>query len=162
MRAVHKDCDRARQWASADLDAELSAFERILLEGHLSACPSCREFSAGISATTTVLRVAPHEPLERPVEITRRRRRLSLRLAPAAAAMAIAAVGLGSILASSQFQSGSVGSASLGSEAANAVAIPDTMDLRTAQVFQRNAAVKARLASRTIGSLAGGPVVLER
>ena len=58
--------------------------------------------------------------------------------------------------------SGSVGSASLQSEAANAVAIPDTMDLRTAQVFQRSAAVKARLASRTIGSLAGGPVVLER
>jgi predicted anti-sigma-YlaC factor YlaD len=162
VRAVHKDCDRACQWASADLDAELSAFERVLLEGHLSACPSCREFSAGIDASTTMLRAAPHEPLERAVEITRRRRRLSLRLAPAAAAMAIAAVGLGSILASSQFQSGSVGRASLSTEQANAVAIPDTMDLRTAQVFQRNAAVKARLASRTVGSLAGGPVVLER
>ena len=162
MRVVHKDCDRARQWASADLDTELSAFERVVLEGHLSTCPSCREFSAGIAATTNVLRAAPHEPLERSVEITRRRRRLSLRLAPAAAAMAIAAVGLGSILASSQFRSGSVGSASLQSEAAIAVAIPDTMDLRTAHVFQRNAAVKARLASRTIGSLAGGPVVLER
>ena len=162
MRVVHKDCDRARQWASAGLDAELSAFERVLLEGHLSTCASCREFNAGIDATTAVLRAAPHEMIERPVEITRRRRRLSLRLAPAAAAMAIAAVGLGSILASSQFQSGSVGTASLQSEAANAVAIPDTMNLRTAHVFQRNAAVKARVASRTLGSLAGGPVVLER
>src|SRR2546430_1190160 len=159
---MHKDCDRARQWASADLDTELSAFGGVVLEGHFRTGRWCGEFGAGIAATTNVVRAAPHEPLERSVEITRRRRRLSLRLAPAAAAMAIAAVGLGSILASSQFRSGSVGSASLQSEAAIAVAVPDTMDLRTAHVFQRNAAVKARLASRTIGSLAGGPVVLER
>ena len=76
--------------------------------------------------------------------------------------MAIAAVGLGSILASSQFRSGSVGSAPLQNEAAAAVAIPDTLDLRTAQVFQRDAIVKARVATASLSSLRGGPVVLER
>ena len=162
MRVVHKDCDRARQWASAGLDAELSAFERVLLEGHLSACPSCREFSAGIDATTAMLRAAPHETLERPVEVIRRRRRLSMRLAPAAAAMAIAAVGLGSILASSQFRSGSVGSAPLQSEAAAAVPTPDTLDLRIAHVLQHSPVTRALTASRTTRTLAGGPVVLER
>lgn len=159
---MHADCDRARQWASADVDAELSAFERVLLEGHLSGCPSCREFRAGIAGVTSALRAAPHETLERPVEITRRRRRVSLRLAPAAAAMAIAAVGLGSILASSQFRSGSVGSAPLQNEAAAAVATPDTMDLRTAQVLRRSVITRALAASRTVSSVRGGPVVLER
>ena len=161
MRAVHADCERARQWASVDADGELSAFERVALEGHLADCPSCREFRAGIAGLTHALRVAPHEPLERPVEIARRRRRVSLRLAPAAAAMAIAAVSLGSILASSQFRSGSVGSASLQSEAASAT-VPDTMDLRTAAVFQRDAAMRALLAPRSAISLRGGPVVRDR
>ena len=162
MRAVHANCDRVRGWVSAELDAELSPFERALLEGHLSSCPSCREFQAGITGITRALRAAPHERLERTVEVARRRRRVSLRLAPAAAAMAIAAVGLGSILASSQFRSGSVGSAPLQNEAAAAVAIPDTLDLRTAQVVQRDAIAKARVATASLSSLRGGPVVLER
>lgn len=100
--------------------------------------------------------------MARPVEVARRRRRMTLRLAPAAAAMAIAAVGLGSILASSQFRSSSVGRAPLQSEAAGAVVLPDTMDLRTAQVLRRSAITKALLASRTSSSVSGGPVVLER
>lgn len=162
MKAVHADCERARQWASTDVDGELSAFEQVVLESHLADCPSCREFRAGISGLAHALRVAPHERLERPVEIARRRRRLGLRLAPAAAAMAIAAVGLGSILASSQLRSGSVGRASLQSEAASASAFPDTMDLRTAEVFKRGAAMRALLEPRSPISLRGGPVLRDR
>ena len=162
MRAVHADCDRVREWASADLDAELSTFERALLEGHLSSCPSCREFRAGITGITRALRAAPHERLERPVEIARRRRRVSLRLAPAAAAMAIAAVGLGSILASSQFRSGSVGSAPFQSEAAAAVPTPDAINLRIVQVLRRSPVTKSAVAAKADSSLRGGPVVLER
>jgi predicted anti-sigma-YlaC factor YlaD len=32
---MHGHCERARQWASADVDGELSTFERALLEDHL-------------------------------------------------------------------------------------------------------------------------------
>ena len=39
------ECERARQWASTEIDGELSSFERVLLHAHLDACPSCSEFS---------------------------------------------------------------------------------------------------------------------
>jgi anti-sigma factor RsiW len=94
-------CERARQWASAAVDGELSTFERALLEDHLERCLSCREFSRDVNGLTSALRAAPREPFEG-VVIGRVRRQVRLRLAPAAAAMAIAAVGLGSVLASTQ------------------------------------------------------------
>ena len=43
------ECERARQWASTELDGELSSFERVLLHAHLDACPSCSEFSGTIA-----------------------------------------------------------------------------------------------------------------
>src|ERR1700750_2030464 len=92
------ECDRARQWASTEVDGELSSFERVLLHAHLDACPSCREFSGTITGLTKALREARLEQLESPIVIGRPRRRARLRLAPAAAAMAGAAVGLGSLL----------------------------------------------------------------
>ena len=87
-------CERSRQWASAAVDGELSTFERALLEDHLERCGSCREFSRDVNGLT-------REPFEG-VVIGRVRRQVRLRLAPAAAAMAIAAVGLGSVVASTQ------------------------------------------------------------
>jgi hypothetical protein len=51
---------------------------------------------------TTALRAAPLQQFDG-VVIGRIRRQVRLRLAPAAAAMAIAAVGLGSLVASTQF-----------------------------------------------------------
>src|SRR5437763_15494921 len=95
------ECDRARQWASTEVDGELSSFERVLLHAHLDACPSCREFSGTITGLTATLREARLEQLERPIVIGRLRRRARLRLAPAVAAMAVAAGGLGSFLAAS-------------------------------------------------------------
>jgi anti-sigma factor RsiW len=94
-------CDRARQWASAAVDGELSTFERALLDAHLERCASCSEFSRDVQGLTNTLRAAPYEPFEG-VVIGRVRRQVRLRLAPAAVAMAIAAVGLGSVLASTQ------------------------------------------------------------
>jgi anti-sigma factor RsiW len=98
---MHGHCERARQWASAAVDGELSTFERALLEDHLGGCSACREFSRDVNGLTSALRAAPREPFEG-VVIGHVRRQVHLRLAPAAAAMAIAAVGLGSVLASTQ------------------------------------------------------------
>src|SRR6266508_3465655 len=92
VRAVYGDCDRARRWASAELDGELSEFERVLLEGHIAGCAPCGEFRAAIVGATAAIRAALPESFEGVGEI-RRRRRMRLRLAPAVAAMAVAAVG---------------------------------------------------------------------
>ena len=101
MRTVHGDCERVRQWVSAELDGELSDFERVLITGHVAGCTPCAAFQAEAAGIVHKLRSVPLEPFERRIETTRKRR-LSLRLAPAVAAMAVSAVGLGSLLASSQ------------------------------------------------------------
>jgi predicted anti-sigma-YlaC factor YlaD len=94
-------CDRARQWASTAVDGELSTFENALLSDHLERCEACRDFNRDVNGLTATLRAAPLVPFEG-VVIGRVRRHVRLRLAPAVAAMAIAAVGLGSVLASTQ------------------------------------------------------------
>jgi predicted anti-sigma-YlaC factor YlaD len=154
---VHGDCDRARQWASADVDGELSAFERFLLENHLAGCPPCREYSTSVGGLTKALRAAPLEPFE--VIVTgRNRRRVSLRFAPAAAAMAVAVVGLGSILASSEVRPRSVAHV----QPLSVGPAVDTMNLRTQRALERLQAVKVvRVTSAVHRSLRGGPV-LER
>ena len=102
---MHAACDRAREWATAEIDGELSRFELVLLRAHLDACPSCREFHNAVGGITRTLRATPLERLERAIEVTRLRRRLRVRLAPAAAAMALAAVVLGSGVVSSELRS---------------------------------------------------------
>ena len=164
MRTIHGACDRARQWATADLDGELSRFERVLLSAHLEDCPSCREFTAAIGGFTEMLRTAPPEHLERTIEIGRLRRRIGLRLAPAVAAMAVTVVGLGSILASSDLRTRAVGDAngsvdSVGSHLASV----DTMNLSTADaVASASSSVPVRLASSGRSSVHGGPVIRKR
>jgi predicted anti-sigma-YlaC factor YlaD len=100
-------CERARQWASAEVDGRLSEFEQALLEGHVKTCPDCTSFRVGVRQFTQELRAAPLERLEQPVAISRVRRRFSFRVAPAVAALAVTAVGLGSILASTVVRPGS-------------------------------------------------------
>lgn len=160
---MNGDCDRARQWASTELDGELSTFERVLLRAHLNVCPACREFHSEIVGLTTSLREAPLEPFEGVVDAGRLRRRPRLRLAPAAAAMAIAAVGLGSILASSAVRSGSVatGPAPAPVVAAEPTSV-DTMNLRTSQALERQNAFQQSQASPAARSVRGGPVLQER
>ena len=160
MRTIHGACDRARQWATADLDGELSKFERVLLDAHLTDCPSCREFTTAIGSFTEMLRTAPPAALERPIEIGRLRRRIGLRLAPAVAAMAVTVVGLGSILASSDLRTRSVGDRNgSGDSVASHLASVDTMNLSTADALASANNIVPRIASAGRSSVSGGPVL---
>lgn len=154
---MHAACDRARQWATAEVDGELSRFELVLLRAHLDACPSCREFHTAIGGITRTLRATPLERLERAIEIGRIRRRLRPRLAPAAAAMAVVAVVLGSSVVSSELRSGSVRDAARARP--NAV---EAVNLISVQALAKPVTGAAKVASRPAGSLRGGPVVRDR
>ncbi len=159
---MNGDCDRARQWASIELDSELSTFERVLLRSHLAACPSCREFRNGISGLTGALRSQPLEPLDAMVDLGRiARPRRRLRLAPAVAAVAVAAVGLGSILASSAVQSGSSPTVRPLATSGFAAGL-DTMNLSTSAALERLGAAQEARAVNAKRSLRGGPVLRER
>ena len=163
---MHAACDRAREWATAEVDGELSRFELVLLRAHLDACPSCREFHTAIGGITRTLRAAPLERLERAIEVTRLRRRLRVRLAPAAAAMALAAVVLGSGLVSSELRSsGSVQDAASSLDGvAGRLASVDTMNLSMNEALTTKSAsgTSDRTVRRLQGSLRGGPVIGER
>ena len=163
---MHAACDRAREWATAEVDGELSRFELVLLRAHLDACPSCREFHTAVGGITRTLRATPLERLERAIEVTRLRRRLRVRVAPAAAAMALAAVVLGSGLVSSELRSsGSVQDAASSLDGvAGRLASVDTMNLSMNEALTTKSAsgTSDRTVRRLQGSLRGGPVIGER
>jgi predicted anti-sigma-YlaC factor YlaD len=161
---VTGDCDRARQWASTELDGELSTFEHALLRAHLAGCASCNDFAAAIRGLSGTLRSAPLVPFEAKLDHGRNRRRFRMRLAPAAAAMAVAAVGLGSILASTAVRSGSVGTGRVAPTppVTADLASLDTMDLRTSDALARLNAFQQTAVPASQRSLRGGPVVQER
>lgn len=152
------ECERARQWASTEVDAELSSFERVLLHAHLDACASCSEFSTTIAGLTKALRDTRLEQLEAPIAIGRPRRRARLRLAPAAAAMAIAAVGLGSILATSMRSSSVAAVRTPVQVTVGPFASLDTMDLRTSQALERLNGFQ-QASNSAARSLHGGPIL---
>lgn len=162
---MHAACDRARQWATADVDGELSRFEIVLLRAHLDACASCREFHAAVGGITKTLRATPLERLERAIEVKRLRWRVRARLAPAAAAMAVAAVVLGSGVVSSDLRSGSVGDAGPTVDGVARLSSSETMNLSKLQALtqpETGSDGLRTLAVRSTGSLRGGPVVRER
>ena len=162
---MHAACDRARQWATAEVDGELSRFEIVLLRAHLDACPSCREFHAAVGGITKTLRATPLERLERAIEVRRLRWRVRSRFAPAAAAMAVAAVVLGSGVVSSDLRSGSVRSTAPGVDGVARLSSAETMNLSKLQALTQSPAASAgvrTLTVRAVGSLRGGPVVRER
>jgi len=164
---MRRECDRARQWASLQLDGELSEFEQALLDGHVAGCASCSAFRADIANVTRELRAAPLEPF--PVAIHLQRiRRARLRFAPAAAALAVAAVGLGSILAAVQVRAPQAGNqthsdsgeARLGSRPNGgvdpaAVKSGEAINSRAARQVSRVAGVASSLST----DLRGGPVI---
>jgi predicted anti-sigma-YlaC factor YlaD len=87
-------CERARAWASLDLDDDLGEIERVLLDDHLARCSGCAAFVAGMRELTAVVRAAPQEqPRHRPLMLPVRRRpaRLATRVAAAAAVVALSA-----------------------------------------------------------------------
>jgi anti-sigma factor RsiW len=146
---MHGHCERARQWASADVDGELSTFERALLEDHLGRCSSCQEFSRDVRGMTSALRAAPLQQFDG-VVLGRIRRQVRLRLAPAAAAMAIAAVGLGSLVASTQLSRAPGISPT---EVTPAVIIPSDFALNS----RRSERLKAAPRTRMLLALPGRP-----
>ena len=123
------DCQRARESVSAQLDGELSELEAIRLRTHLEACESCREFEASANFSTSALRMAPLEPLTRPIALPSRRR-ISLRV-PAAAAAAVVMVAAGGV-----FESLHGGAAIRGSQASNA-AYNNRLDMRQLALQQQ-------------------------
>jgi predicted anti-sigma-YlaC factor YlaD len=85
------DCARACQQLSLRLDSELSEFEHVLLEAHLSRCADCRAFEQSITDLTEGLRAVP---LERPsisFNVQRTRTRMDDLLAGAFRAGSVAA-----------------------------------------------------------------------
>lgn|SRR5690348_4904046 len=153
---MHGQCERARRWASAELDGELSSFERALLHDHLGRCGECLTFTDSVGGLTAALRAAPLEPFAG-VVISRARRRIHLPLAHVAVAMAVAAIGLGSILASVQLKGSSVVSSRI--RETPAIGGPDALNMRALVVLeqQRSAAVS----NRPTQAVHGGRVVLE-
>ena len=99
VRGRSQKCGQMRSSISAELDGELSEFESILLRGHLDRCQDCRMFKLDAERLATALRVAPLEPLSRPVVVPSRRRSISLRV-PAAAAVAVVMIVFGGVFAS--------------------------------------------------------------
>jgi predicted anti-sigma-YlaC factor YlaD len=129
MRARFLECERMREAVSAQLDGELSELEAIRLRTHLEACESCREFEASANFSTSALRMAPLEPLTRPIALPSRRR-ISLRV-PAAAAAAVVMVAAGGV-----FESLHGGAAIRGSQASNA-AYNNRLDMRQLALQQQ-------------------------
>lgn len=89
-------CERARAWASLELDDDLGEIERVLLDDHLTRCGGCAAFVAGMRELTAVVRAAPQERPQRPLVLptTRRPAAVAVRVLAAATIVALAA-GLG-------------------------------------------------------------------
>ena len=153
---MHGQCERARRWASAELDGELSSFERALLHDHLGRCGECRTSTDAVGGLTAALRAAPLEPFEG-VVMSRARRRIHLPLAHVAVAMAVAAIGLGSVLASVHLKGSSVVSSRI--RETPAIGGPDALNMRTLfQVERQRTAAVSNMPTRAVH---GGRVVLE-
>jgi anti-sigma factor RsiW len=152
---VQGQCERARQWASVELDGEISTFERALLADHLGKCPECRAFSTDVTGLTEALRAAPYEPFEG-VTIGRMRRRVRLAMTPVAVAATVAAIGLGSILASAHLK-GTSGLQPL--PRTPAVAGADALNLSTLRGLERKRAQALTGPQRAVH---GGHVVIEQ
>jgi anti-sigma factor RsiW len=105
FRSPTDACERARAFASLELDGELSELERVRLAEHLRTCDACAVAVAAMRAFTAAVRSAPlEEPrrqLLRPAPEPERsaRPRPYVRLALAAAA-AVLVSGLGVVVAS--------------------------------------------------------------
>jgi predicted anti-sigma-YlaC factor YlaD len=83
---------------SLRVDSELSEFEGVLLDAHLSRCDDCRAFAQGLTSFTETLRAIPVEEPSISFQAPRRRARLdvvfagALRAGSAAAAVAVVAI----------------------------------------------------------------------
>jgi ferric-dicitrate binding protein FerR (iron transport regulator) len=98
--AYPRTCERARMWASLQLDGELSELERALLDAHLARCEACAVFVREVEGATQQLRTAELERLPHPIALPSRRRSLRPVHVSAAAALLAMAIGLGALASS--------------------------------------------------------------
>src|SRR5688500_16605263 len=83
----------AREQISLHLDGELSEFEQVALDAHLTSCARCRAYGASVAEVSARLRLAPAEQPEFPIVLPHRARiRVPLRGAQVAAAAVVVAV----------------------------------------------------------------------
>ena len=102
-------CARVREQVSLELDGELSHLEQRMLDTHLDRCARCAAYAADVRDVTERIRSAPLAVMQRPVVVRRRGHLTTMRLqVGVAAAFAIAALGLGTQLATSGTQGGSL------------------------------------------------------
>ena len=66
-------CERAREWASLQLDSELSELERSMLRAHTRRCSACAAYVLEIGAITEKVRATALEPVPHPVVLPLRR-----------------------------------------------------------------------------------------
>jgi hypothetical protein len=95
-----KECARARESVSADLDRELQELDHRRLQAHLRVCADCSAWARRVRAATAQLREAPFEPSPVAVFDVARSRRAwrvgpALVLAPVAALAASVAFTVG-------------------------------------------------------------------
>jgi predicted anti-sigma-YlaC factor YlaD len=100
MNISGKECARARESVSADLDRELHELDHRRLQAHLRDCADCSAWAERVRATTAQLREARAEPSTAAVFHAPRRDRArrvgsALVLAPAAALAASLIFSLG-------------------------------------------------------------------
>jgi predicted anti-sigma-YlaC factor YlaD len=108
MNISGKECARARESVSADLDCELQELDLRRLQVHLSVCADCATWAGRVRATTAQLREAPAERSAAAVfDLPRRDRKW--RVAPAlvvAPVSALAALAAGVVLSFGATQHG--------------------------------------------------------
>jgi predicted anti-sigma-YlaC factor YlaD len=100
LTAHPRTCERARMWASLQLDGELSELERALLDAHLARCEACAVYVREVRAATEGLRAAELDRPAHPITLPSRRRLLRPVHVSAAAALLAMAVGLGALFSS--------------------------------------------------------------
>jgi len=66
-------CERAREWASLQLDSELSELERSMLRAHTRRCSACADYVLEIGAITETLRRTELVPVPNAVVLPLRR-----------------------------------------------------------------------------------------
>jgi anti-sigma factor RsiW len=66
-------CERAREWASLQLDSELSELERSMLRAHTRRCSACAAYVLEIGAITEKVRATALEPIPHAIALPLRR-----------------------------------------------------------------------------------------
>jgi predicted anti-sigma-YlaC factor YlaD len=155
------ECSRARDAASARLDAPLPELDDARLDAHLDGCEDCRTFAAEAAALAALLRAAPLEEPGRPLFVPASapmpapvgaRRRPVVRVQAVAAAVVLLAAAIGSSFALGR----AIGGHS--SVFSTVTAIPaDVLSLRADSTQQHLLAMISRL--QPVGTLDTGTAI---